>query len=96
MVGGHASGVENEIIYRFQFPDRPGALLQFLAHVGEHWNISLFHYRNHGSAYGRILVGMQVPQDDRPRFQQFLDELGYSYWEEESNPAYDLFLGKHR
>ena len=92
MVGGHAPGAQNEILYRFQFPERPGALLQFLTHVGEHWNISLFHYRNHGSAYGRILVGMQVSDNDRPRFQQFLEELGYSYWEEENNPAYELFL----
>lgn len=95
MVGGHAPGARNEILYRFQFPERPGALLQFLTHVGEHWNISLFHYRNHGSAYGRILVGMQVSDDDRSQFQQFLDELGYSYWEEGSNPAYELFLGKY-
>jgi threonine dehydratase len=94
MVGGHAPSVQNEIIYRFQFPERPGALLQFLTQMGEHWNISLFHYRNHGSAYGRILVGMQVPDSERSKFQQFLDELGYSYWEEDNNPAYELFLGK--
>lgn len=94
MVGGHAPGVKNEVIYRFQFPERPGALLQFLTQVGKHWNISLFHYRNHGSAYGRILVGMQVSDSERPQFQQFLDELGYSYWEEKGNPAYELFLGK--
>lgn len=94
MVGGHAPKVQNEIIYRFQFPERPGALLQFLTQMGEHWNISLFHYRNHGSAYGRILVGMQVPDSERSRFQQFLDELGYRYWREDNNPAYELFLGK--
>ncbi len=93
MVGGHAPGVDNEILYRFEFPERPGALLRFLSSMGEHWNISLFHYRNHGSDYGRVLVGMQVPEAERARFQQFLDELGYTYREEAANPAYELFLG---
>ena len=91
MVGGHA-GVEHELLYRFEFPERPGALLEFLTKMGQDWNISLFHYRNHGAAYGRVLVGMQVPQGGKEEFQDFLDELGYSYQEETDNPAYKLFL----
>ncbi len=91
MVGGHA-GVEHELLYRFEFPERPGALLEFLTKMGQGWNISLFHYRNHGAAYGRVLVGMQVPQGGKEEFQAFLDELGYSYYEETENPAYKLFL----
>jgi threonine dehydratase len=93
MVGGRAFNVENELVYRFEFPERTGALLQFLSSMGRRWNISLFHYRNHGAAYGRVLAGIQVPDDDRKRFQQFLDELGYKYFEELENPAYTLFLG---
>ena len=77
MVGGHASGVENEVLYRFEFPERPGALLNFLSGMGRRWNISLFHYRNHGAAYGRVLVGVQVEKSDRREFQKFLDQLGY-------------------
>ncbi len=92
MVGGHAPGIKNEILYRFQFPERPGALLKFLNGMGEGWNISLFHYRNHGSDYGRILTGIQVPPEDRQRFQCFLEELSYEYWSESDNPAYKLFL----
>ncbi|MCK4585826.1 MAG: threonine ammonia-lyase, biosynthetic, partial [Gammaproteobacteria bacterium] len=92
MVGGHSSGVENERLFRFQFPERPGALLRFLNRIGERWNISLFHYRNHGAAYGRILTGIQVPDEDNDDFQQFLDELGYESWEETDNPAYKIFL----
>jgi len=93
MVGGRAPGIKDEIIYRFQFPERPGALLKFLNHMGRDWNISLFHYRNHGAAYGRVLVGVQVPASDTKRFQQFLDSLGYPWWDESKNPAYGLFLG---
>ena len=93
MVGGRAHNVANEAIYRFEFPERPGALLKFLSSMGRRWNISLFHYRNHGAAYGRVLVGVQVPDSDRQRFQTFLDELGYIYFEEIGNPAYSLFLG---
>ncbi|MCO6411808.1 MAG: threonine ammonia-lyase, biosynthetic [Thiogranum sp.] len=93
MVGGRARNVENEILYRFEFPERPGALLKFLSSMGKRWNISLFHYRNHGAAYGRVLVGIQVADADRKRFQAFLDELGYVYFEEIGNPAYSLFLG---
>ena len=92
MVGGHSSGVKNERLFRFQFPERPGALLRFLNRIGERWNISLFHYRNHGAAYGRILTGIQVPVEDNDDFQQFLDELGYESWEETDNPAYKIFL----
>ncbi len=92
MVGGRATGAEHEVIYRFEFPERPGALLRFLTSMGQRWNISLFHYRNHGAAYGRVLVGMQVPPGDRQRLEKFLDELGYPYEEETANPAYALFL----
>lgn len=93
MVGGHSSGIEHEALYRFEFPERPGALLKFLTAIGQHWNISLFHYRNHGAAYGRVLVGIQVPPGDRKRFHEYLDKVGYPYWEENGNPAYELFLG---
>jgi threonine dehydratase len=93
MVGGHAPGLEHELLYRFEFPERPGALLKFLQAVGSRWNISLFHYRNHGSDYGRVLAGIQVPPDDRSEFLRHLDELHYVYTEETANPAYRLFLG---
>jgi len=92
MVGGHCSNIEDEIVFRFEFPERPGALLKFLETMGQDWNISLFHYRNHGAAYGRVLVGIQVPDAQRPKFAAFLDELGYRYWDETENPAYRLFL----
>jgi threonine dehydratase len=92
MVGGHASGVGQELLYRFEFPERPGALLHFLSRMGKQWNISLFHYRNHGDAYGRVLVGIQVPAQERSDFQAFLDTLGYPYWEESDNPVCRLFL----
>ena len=93
MVGGHTKGVDDEVLYRFEFPERPGALLRFLTKMGQRWNISLFHYRNHGAAYGRVLVGIQVPENARDSFQVFLDELGYPYVDETNNPAYELFLG---
>lgn len=92
LVGGHAPQVENEVLYRFEFPERPGALMNFLNSMTHNWNISLFHYRNHGADYGRVLVGMQVPPQDQAAFQQFLDTLGYAYCEETHNPAYRLFL----
>ncbi|MBS0002123.1 MAG: threonine ammonia-lyase, biosynthetic, partial [Thioalkalivibrio sp.] len=92
MVGGHASHVKNESLYRFEFPERPGALLHFLTRMGADWNISLFHYRNHGAAYGRVLVGIQVPEADSARFRTFLKDIGYPWWEETDNPAYPLFL----
>ena len=91
MVGGRAP-VENEHILRFQFPERPGALLQFLKGMQSGWNISLFHYRNYGSEYGRVLMGIQVPETDGERFQAFLDSTGYSYTKEADNPAYKMFL----
>ena len=75
------------------FPERPGSLLNFLGNMGRNWNISLFHYRNHGAAYGRVLVGIQVPPEDKKRFRTWLETLGYVYFEEKENPAYLLFLG---
>jgi threonine dehydratase len=93
LVGGHAPGAVNEVVYRFEFPERPGALLEFLNQMGGRWNISLFHYRSHGADFGRVLVGMQVPAKDQRAFQKFLDTLGYEYVEETRNPAYRLFLG---
>ena len=93
MVGGHCTQIQDEILFRFEFPERPGALLKFLETIGTDWNISLFHYRNHGAAYGRVLVGIQVPDSQRSRFDEFLEKLGYRYWEETSNPVYKLFLG---
>jgi threonine dehydratase len=92
LVGGRAPMADNEILYRFEFPERPGALLKFLNSMSRGWNISLFHYRNHGTDYGRVLVGMQVPAQDKKEFQTFLDQLGYRYWDESKNPAYKLFL----
>jgi len=92
MVGGRAQGLRDEVLYRFEFPERPGALLEFLGCIGRRWNISLFHYRNHGAAYGRVLVGVQVPARDKSELQSFLDNLGYEYWEESANPVYKLFL----
>jgi len=92
MVGGHGNLVDNEVLYRFEFPERPGALLRFLTKLGKRFNISLFHYRNHGAAYGRVLVGIQVPPPDRPRFDDFLEKLDYRYHDETDNPVYSLFL----
>jgi threonine dehydratase len=92
-VGGHAPTVANEILYRFEFPERPGALMKFLSAMSRGWNISLFHYRNHGADYGRVLVGMQVPPQDKGRFRAFLARVGYPCQEETRNPAYKLFLG---
>lgn len=93
LVGGHAPQAEHEQLYRFEFPEKPGALMKFLDTMGHDWNISLFHYRNHGADYGRVLVGMQVPPADKVAFKAFLDNLGYPYWDESDNPAYRLFLG---
>jgi threonine dehydratase len=93
LVGGHAPQAEHEQVYRFEFPERPGALMKFLDTMGHDWNISLFHYRNHGADYGRVLVGMQVPPEEKADFEIFLDSLGYPYWDESNNPAYQLFLG---
>ncbi len=94
LVGGHAPSAENEILYRFEFPERPGALLRFLDSMSAGWNISLFHYRNHGADEGRVLVGMQVPPKDTAEFRRFLDRLGYDYVNETDNPAYKMFLGR--
>lgn len=92
MVGGRAPGLTDELVLRFEFPERPGALLRFLDGVGFDWNITLFHYRNHGADYGRVLVGIQVPEADRPRLFERLGELGYPYEDESANDAYRLFL----
>ena len=92
MVGGRAASVQDECVYRFEFPERPGALMQFLEALGERWNISMFHYRNHGSAYGRLLVGMQVPRAERAQFRENLQRIGYPFQEETDNIAYRTFL----
>jgi threonine dehydratase len=94
MIGGHAHGLEHERLFRFEFPERPGALLRFLQAIGSRWNISLFHYRNHGSDYGRVLAGVQVPPGDAEEFARHLRELSYAYTEETANPAYRMFLGR--
>jgi len=91
MIGGHA-GLSDEKLYRFRFPERPGALLNFLKAMGSDWNISLFHYRNHGAAYGRVLVGMQLPVGQEDELRAFIDNLGYVAEEESDNGAYTLFL----
>ncbi|MCJ8315159.1 MAG: threonine ammonia-lyase, biosynthetic [Saccharospirillaceae bacterium] len=92
MVGGRAGGVTDEKIYRFEFPERPKALFNFLKQLGFNWNISLFHYRNNGAASGRVLVGIQIPQNELKEFETLLSEIGYQYWNESNNPAYKLFL----
>jgi len=93
MVGGHAPSLDDELVYRFEFPERPGALMKFLTQLAGRWNISMFHYRNHGSAYARVLVGMQVPASERKAVKAFFDELQYRYWDETENEAYQFFLG---
>jgi threonine dehydratase len=92
LVGGRAPSVEHEVLYRFEFPERPGALMRFLDALGHDWNISLFHYRNHGADYGRVLCGIQVPPHTRAAFRRFLKELNYPHWDETGNPAFRLFL----
>ena len=92
MVGGRAPFARNELLYRFEFPERPGALVRFLESMRSDWNISLFHYRNQGADYGRVLVGMQVPRNELSQFRTFLKKLGYPYADETRNPAYKLFL----
>lgn len=94
LVGGRAA-VPHEVLYRFEFPERPGALLRFLTEMGERWNISLFHYRNHGAADGRVLAGIQVAPDEQPAFRSFLDQLGYPHHDETQNPAYEFYLAGH-
>ena len=93
MVGGPARGIQNELLYRFEFPERPGALMRFLESVGTRWNISLFHYRNHGSDYGRVIAGIQVPPAERTEFIDHLKDLHYAYTDESGNAAYKIFLG---
>ncbi len=93
MVGGIAPGLQDEQLIRFVFPERPGALLKFLEEIGSYWNISLFHYRNHGADYGRVLAGIQVPEASRAEFISHLQALAYPYWDETNNPAYQVFLG---
>ncbi|MFQ6689949.1 threonine ammonia-lyase, biosynthetic, partial [Bordetella pertussis] len=92
MVGGHSALARNELLYRFEFPERPGALMRFLNAMNPDWNISLFHYRNQGADYGNILIGIQVPPTDKKLFKTFVAELGYPHWNETDNPAYRLFL----
>ncbi|AWP76980.1 threonine ammonia-lyase, biosynthetic [Bordetella bronchiseptica] len=92
MVGGHSALARNELLYRFEFPERPGALMRFLNAMNPDWNISLFHYRNQGADYGNILIGIQVPPTDKKLFRSFVAELGYPHWNETDNPAYKLFL----
>jgi threonine dehydratase len=93
MVGGSPSNIEDERLFRFEFPERPGALLDFLLSIGTNWNISLFHYRNHGSDYGRVLAGIQVPENESDELAAHLADLGYAHFEESDNPAYKMFLG---
>ncbi|MFI8746007.1 threonine ammonia-lyase, biosynthetic [Pseudomonas sp. NPDC077186] len=93
MVGGHAARVSDEMVFRFEFPERPGALFNFLQKLGGRWNISMFHYRNHGAADGRVVAGLQVPDSERHLVAEALDAIGYPYWDESDNPAYSLFLG---
>lgn len=92
MVGGRAAGLSDERLFRFEFPERPGALLRFLEVLGTDFNISMFHYRNHGSAYGRVLAGIQVPDAEMKKFRADIEQIGYRAWEETDNPAYRLFL----
>ena len=93
MVGGHSAGASDEMVLRFEFPERPGALFNFLNKLGGRWNISMFHYRNHGAADGRVVAGLQVPDDERHLVPAALAKIGYPYWDETENPAYRLFLG---
>ncbi len=92
MVGGRSPELTDEVIYSFEFPDRPGALMNFLNKLGQNWNISMFHYRNHGSAYGQVLAGLQVPLNEREDLQEALISLNYRFKEENDNPAYKHFL----
>src|SRR5690606_35070717 len=92
MVGGRVSGASDGLVYRFEFADRPGALFNFLSRLGGNWNISMFHYRNHGAAFGRVLAGFEVPAGERKDVPGFLEGLGYEYSNESDNPAYQFFL----
>ncbi|MEZ5286788.1 MAG: hypothetical protein R2712_18655 [Vicinamibacterales bacterium] len=92
MVGGRSRDVQHERLYRFEFPERPGALLDFLDRLGGRWNISLFHYRNHGADFGRVLAGFEVPPGEAQAFEEVLAGLGYHFEREAGNPAYEMFL----
>ena len=92
-MGGHSAAVADEVVFRFEFPERPGALFNFLNRLGGRWNITMFHYRNHGAADGRVLAALQVPADERNQIPAAFDAIGYPYWDETDNPAYKLFLG---
>jgi threonine dehydratase len=94
MVGGRAPALRDEVLFRCEFPERPGGLAKFLDAMGDDWNITLFHYRNHGADYGRVLAGLRVPPADRARFTDRLRALGYPFEDETSNPAYRMFLGR--
>ena len=94
MVGGHAPTITNEKVFQFEFPERPGALLKFLMSLGTRWNISMFHYRNHGAAYSRVLLGAQVDDDEVQDFEKMLDKVGFRYDNMTDNEAYQLFLGQ--
>ncbi len=96
MVGGRAAGLCDERLFRFDLPEQPGALLRYLTRMGKQWNISLFHYRSHGAAYGRVLAGIQVPDEELARFHAFLSDLDYPFHEETGNSAYELFLGSNQ
>ena len=93
MVGGHTRGMHDELVFAFEFPERPGALMMFLEAISDKWNITLFHYRNHGADHGRVLAGLQVPENERREFLRTLKDLGYSFKDVTDNPAYRLFLG---
>lgn len=93
LVGGKSALAKDELLYRFEFPERPGALARFLGSMAPNWNISLFHYRSQGGDVGRVLVGLQVPNEELDAFNAFLATLGYRYWDENTNPVYRLFLG---
>ena len=93
MVGGHTRGIHDEVAYTFEFPERPGALMAFLEAISNRWNITLFHYRNHGADHGKVLVGMQVPQNERAAAMRVFKALGYAFRDVSNNPAYRLFLG---
>jgi threonine dehydratase len=92
MVAGFSPNIANEKLFRFEFPERPGALLDFLNAIGSGWTVSLFHYRNHGSDYGRILAGIDVPASETTKLEAHLGALGYAYREESGNPAHAMFL----
>lgn len=96
MVGGRAAGLSDERLFRIDLPEQPGALLRYLTRMGKRWNISLFHYRSHGAAYGRVLAGIQVPAGELEQFHAFLSDLSYPFHEETGNSAYELFLGSDR